>query len=71
MTNKNEMNALERLNIDLNDFLNIKKTKKMRKAVLSDFISNVESTKFEPIKNDKPKNYRMQDEYGEKKFIKP
>lgn len=48
---------------------------KGRKAVLSDFLNNtdtsVSSNTLRPIRDDKPKQYRIQNEYGEKKFIKP
>ena len=48
---------------------------KGRKAVLSDFLNNtdtsVSSNTLHPIRDDKPKQYRIQNEYGEKKFIKP
>ncbi len=49
-----------------------------RKAILSDFITDTPSNgldnctayKFEKS-NEKPKNYRIQGEFGQKKFIKP
>ena len=48
---------------------------KGRKAVLSDFLNNtdtsVSSNTLHPIRDNKPKQYRIQNEYGEKKFIKP
>lgn len=48
---------------------------KGRKAVLSDFLNNtdtsVSSNTLHPIRDDKLKQYRIQNEYGEKKFIKP
>tara|TARA_B100000902_G_scaffold182719_1_gene175454 strand:- start:1817 stop:2062 length:246 start_codon:yes stop_codon:yes gene_type:complete len=55
-----------------------KKPKVYRKAILSDFITDTPSNgldnctayKFEKS-NEKPKNYRIQGEFGQKKFIKP
>ncbi len=46
-----------------------------RKAVLADFLDNTDTLKFPNIlqsnQHEKPKHYRIQNEYGEKKFIKP
>jgi hypothetical protein len=57
--------TLNKLNNDL-------KNKKMRKAVTADFFTSVKKPKNnKSIKFDKPKDYRLQVEYGEKKFIKP
>ena len=48
---------------------------KGRKAVLSDFLNNTDASMYQntehPLQRDKPKQYRIQNEYGEKKFIKP
>ena len=45
---------------------------KMRKLVNSDIFDNIEKkVDFEIIKCDKIRKYRMQKEFGEKKFIKP
>ena len=60
-----------------NDLLFLLKNSKSngRKAVLSDFLNNTDTTissnTLQPVRDDKPKQYRIQNEYGEKKFIKP
>lgn len=62
--------VLERLRVDLNLFL--KQKSKIRRAVLSDFLTNSSYIDNIPAAQyEKPKHYRIQDEHGEKKFIKP
>ena len=60
---------LEKIQTDLHYFLKNKKPPIIRKAVLGDFVTIVDT--LPPIQYEKLKNYRIQDEYGEKKFIKP
>mgnify|MGYP006133600449 CR=1 FL=1 len=62
---------LDKLNSDLNNILEPKKQIKMRKAVLGDFMTTPNILSLPTVQYEKPKNYRIQDEYGEKKFIKP
>lgn len=50
------------------------KERVFRKAVLADFLidpNNQVSEKTPPNKSEKEKKYRIQKEFGEKKFIKP
>lgn len=50
------------------------KEKVFRKAVLADFLNdtrNLVSEKPPPNTSEKEKRYRIQKEFGEKKFIKP
>ena len=50
------------------------KDKVFRKAVLADFLidtRNLVSEKPPPTTSEKEKRYRIQKEFGEKKFIKP
>jgi hypothetical protein len=50
------------------------KEKMFRKAVLADFLidtRNLVSEKPHPNTSEKEKRYRIQKEFGEKKFIKP
>ena len=54
--------------------MNNKKKKVYRKAVLSDFITDInlpDHDKKSFINNEKIKKYRIQGEFGQKKFIKP
>ncbi len=51
-----------------------KQEKVFRKAVLADFLVDTRSLVSEkppPNKSEKEKRYRIQKEFGEKKFIKP
>lgn len=51
-----------------------KQEKVFRKAVLSDFLNDTRSLVSEkppPNTSEKEKRYRIQKEFGEKKFIKP
>lgn len=56
-------------------FKNVKFEKKVyRKAVLADFITEPKNDSLDKKKinkNDKIKNYRIQGDLGEKKYIKP
>ena len=68
---------IENKNLELNILLNyikIEKGRVFRKAVLSDFIKDTSKKILEispSINSEKAKNYRIQGEYGERKFIKP
>jgi len=70
-----EKSELEKLEKDLTFFLENKHVNKIRKAVMGDFLNNVDmscrANTLPPLSYEKPKNYRIQDEFGEKKFIKP
>ena len=59
--------------IILNKELNMDKPKVFRKAVLSDFIqdTNIQNLNNHLPNKCKTKKYRIQGEYGEKKYIKP
>jgi len=65
-----EKDSLEKLNMDLTRFLTNSKQTNIRTAVMSDFLTNNRAY-IETQYNEKPKNYRIQGEYGEKKVIKP
>ena len=62
-------------NKKLNNILKTEKTRVFRKAVLSDFIKDTSIQNLDipnPNSNKiKTKKYRIQGEFGEKKFIKP
>ena len=71
------MNNLKTRNdiIKLLDKIENKNNQSFRKAVITDFITNdtnllVNNNKF-LVQQDKVKRYRIQGEFGEKKFIKP
>ena len=65
----------KKLENDLMFLLDNHNESKWRKAVLSDFLNNTDtsfySNTLHPLQRDKLKQYRIQNEYGEKKFIKP
>ena len=72
------MNKNKEIQIDSNillEYIKNQDKKVFRKAVLSDFIND--TSKNKNINNstlnnsEKTKSYRIQGEYGEKKFIKP
>ena len=71
-----EKESLQKLNQQIDFFLDKQSIQKqnIRKAIITDFLTNPEpscANALPPIQYEKPKHYRIQDEYGEKKFIKP
>ena len=58
----------------ISNIIDTEKEKVYRKAVLSDFINDTSIPvldNFSSIKFEKSKRYRIQGEFGEKKYIKP
>ena len=73
MANYTKLPIDENVNKELDNFLKMKKIKVFRKAVLSDFIEDtcIQKLNIHPPTKCKTKKYRIQGEFGEKKFIKP
>jgi len=66
-----EKEDLSKLLKCLNNELKCKSKSKLRNAVMTDFLINGEATYMYSDQTERPKQYRIQGEYGEKKFIKP
>ena len=59
------------MNNEIEEYISIiTKTKKMRKLITSDILVPVKNN-FNIRKCNRIRKYRMQQEYGEKKFLKP
>ena len=63
--------AMRKLRDDMDFLLERKKCVRMRRAVMGDFMATIRVPSYPVVQHERPKNYRIQDEYGEKKFIKP